>query len=54
MSLEPLTDYSNLKLNVKKYFLNINQMILLPLIRPATVCGYSQERLDLVVNILTI
>ena len=39
---------------MKKSFLSIIQRILLTIVRPATVCGYSpRQRLDVVVNIFT-
>ena len=55
MSLEPLTDYSKFKALcedlLQKYQSSDFETVVL---RPATVCGYSQrQRLDLVVNILT-
>ena len=55
MSLEPLTDYSKFKALcedlLQKYQSSDFETVI---IRPATVCGYSQrQRLDLVVNILT-
>ena len=56
-SLEPLTEYSKYKVECEKilreaYDLDEMEWVI---IRPATVCGYTQRlRLDLTVNILTI
>ena len=53
MSLEPLTDYSNLNEcgNFENYK---SDDFVVTTIRPSTVCGYARrQRLDLVVNILT-
>jgi nucleoside-diphosphate-sugar epimerase len=55
MELEPLTQYSRLKVEIEHYLLyrlegNFKGVV----IRPSTVCGYSPRlRLDVVVNILT-
>lgn len=55
LALEPLTQYSKLKVEIERYLLgrlsdNFKGVIL----RPSTVCGYSpRQRLDVVVNILT-
>ena len=52
---EPLTDYSKYKLLCEDALLKDKSNFERVIIRPATVCGYSQRlRLDLVVNILTI
>ena len=55
MSLEPLTDYSQFKVDCEKIIENYSSnMFSTVTIRPATVCGYSpRQRLDVVVNILT-
>ena len=51
---EPITDYSNFKLECEKVLLNHEGNFLKTIIRPATVCGYSErQRLDVIVNILT-
>ena len=55
LSLEPLTDYSKLKVECEK-ILNeyTSDNFETVIIRPATVCGYAKrQRLDVVVNILT-
>ena len=55
LALEPLTQYSKLKVDIERYLQqrlegNFKGVIL----RPSTVCGYSpRQRLDVVVNILT-
>ena len=56
LSLEPLTDYSKFKVECEKIlFERIKSEITTTIIRPSTVCGYSQrQRFDLVVNILTL
>lgn len=55
MELEPLTQYSRLKIEIEKHLLNsLDDNFKGVIIRPSTVCGYSpRQRLDLVVNILT-
>lgn len=55
LPLEPLTQYSMLKMEVEHYLLHcLDNEFQGVIIRPSTVCGYSsRQRLDLVVNILT-
>ncbi|MFC1754807.1 NAD-dependent epimerase/dehydratase family protein [Thermoproteota archaeon] len=55
MELEPLTQYSKLKVEIEHYLLHmIDDNFKGVIIRPSTVCGYSpRQRMDLVVNILT-
>ena len=55
LSLEPLTDYSKYKALCEDVLLNESgNNFCSTILRPATVCGYSQRtRLDVVVNILT-
>ena len=55
LSLEPLTQYSQLKAESEKVLLSEESSDFVPVvIRPATVCGYSpRQRLDVIVNILT-
>lgn len=55
LPLEPLTDYSKYKALGEEYLLGLRSPGLVVLVlRPATVCGYSPRlRLDLSVNILT-
>ena len=55
LSLEPLTDYSKFKALCEDILLNESgNKFCSTILRPATVCGYSQRtRLDVIVNILT-
>lgn len=55
MKLEPLTDYSKYKALCEDILMKYSSKnFITPILRPATVCGYSpRQRLDLVVNILT-
>ena len=55
LSLEPLTDYSKYKAMCEDILLNESgNNFCTTILRPATVCGYSQRtRLDVIVNILT-
>ena len=55
MSLEPLTDYSKLKVECEKILRNYQSNDFTTVtIRPATVCGFSKrQRLDVIVNLLT-
>ena len=55
LSLEPLTDYSKFKALCEDILLNESgNKFCSAVLRPATVCGYSQRtRLDVIVNILT-
>ena len=55
MLLEPLTQYSKLKVEIEHYLLHVlDDNFKGVIIRPSTVCGYSpRQRLDVVVNILT-
>lgn len=55
MKLEPLTQYSKLKVKIEKYLLGqFDDKFKGVIIRPSTICGYSpRQRLDVVVNILT-
>ena len=55
IKLEPLTQYSRLKAEIENYLLSqFDDKFKGVIIRPSTVCGYSQRlRLDVVVNILT-
>ena len=55
LSLEPLTDYSKFKALCEDILLNESgNKFCSTVLRPATVCGYSQRtRLDVIVNILT-
>jgi nucleoside-diphosphate-sugar epimerase len=55
MSLEPLTQYSKLKVEVEKFLLReIDSNFSAVILRPSTICGFSpRQRLDVVVNLLT-
>jgi nucleoside-diphosphate-sugar epimerase len=55
LSLEPISDYSKYKVACEEtLLLELDSRIVSSIIRPSTVCGYSQrQRFDLVVNILT-
>ena len=56
LALEPLTDYSKYKAEIEKYILEkASDDFICLILRPATVCGYSDRlRLDLTVNLLTL
>lgn len=56
LSLEPISDYSKYKVACESALLEgLGSHIISTIIRPSTVCGYSQrQRFDLVVNILTL
>ncbi len=55
LNLEPLTDYSKFKVECEKILLShSDENFVSTILRPATVCGYSErQRLDVIVNILT-
>jgi nucleoside-diphosphate-sugar epimerase len=55
LTLEPLTDYSRFKAECEKILLEYSSNdFVCTVLRPATLCGYSErQRFDLVVNILT-
>jgi len=55
LELEPLTQYSRLKVEIEHYLMSkLDDNFKGVIIRPSTVCGYSpRQRLDVVVNILT-
>ena len=55
LPLEPLTQYSKLKVETERFLLPFNSdNFTVVIVRPATVCGYSPRmRLDLSVNLLT-
>lgn len=53
LKAEPITDYSKFKLECEGILLNGSAKFNKTIIRPATVCGYSErQRLDVIVNIL--
>jgi nucleoside-diphosphate-sugar epimerase len=52
LSTEPQTDYAKYKLLCEKTLLNFNSNFIKTIIRPSTICGYSErQRFDLTVNI---
>ena len=54
LSLVPLSDYNKTKMISERVLLSYEDDLLVQIVRPATVCGYSPRmRLDLSVNILT-
>ena len=54
LSLVPISDYNKTKMISERVLLSYQDQILIQIIRPATVCGYSPRmRLDLTVNLLT-
>lgn len=54
LSLVPLSDYNKTKMISERLLLSYADDLLVQIVRPATVCGYSPRmRLDLSVNILT-
>lgn len=54
LSLEPISIYNKTKMTAERILLSYSKYIKTFIIRPATVCGYSERmRLDLSVNILT-
>ena len=54
LSLVPISDYNKTKMISERVLLSYKEKIILQIIRPATVCGYSPRmRLDLSVNMLT-
>lgn len=55
LELEPLTQYSKLKIEIEKYLMkNFDDNFKGVIIRPSTICGYSPRlRLDVVIHILT-
>ncbi len=54
LKAEPITDYSKFKLECEGILFNESAKYNKTIIRPATVCGYSErQRLDVIVNILT-
>tara|TARA_Y100000590_G_scaffold457581_1_gene610537 strand:+ start:33510 stop:34481 length:972 start_codon:yes stop_codon:yes gene_type:complete len=54
LSLEPISEYNKSKMISERILISFNKYIDLTILRPATVCGYSQSmRLDVAVNALT-
>jgi nucleoside-diphosphate-sugar epimerase len=54
LSLVPISDYNKTKMISERVLLSYQDRILVNIVRPATLCGYSPRmRLDLSVNMLT-
>lgn len=54
LSLVPISDYNKTKMISERVLLSYQDRIVVNIIRPATICGYSPRmRLDLSVNMLT-
>lgn len=54
LSLVPISDYNKTKMISERVLLSYKDKIIVQIVRPATVCGYSPRmRLDLSVNMLT-
>ena len=54
LSLLPISDYNKTKMISERVLLSYQDKMIIQIIRPATVCGYSPRmRLDLSVNMLT-
>ena len=55
LPLVPLSDYNKTKMVSERVLLSYKDKIIIQIVRPATVCGYSPRmRLDLSVNMLTV
>jgi nucleoside-diphosphate-sugar epimerase len=55
LSLVPISDYNKTKMVSERVLLSYADKILINIIRPATICGFSPRmRLDLSVNMLTL
>lgn len=55
LSLVPISDYNKTKMISERVFLSYADRILINIVRPATICGYSPRmRLDLSVNMLAL
>ena len=55
LSLEPISEYNKTKMVAERVLLSYRDKLLVQIIRPATVCGFSPRmRLDVAVNMLTI
>jgi len=54
LSLEPISEYNKAKMVAERVLLSYADALIVQIVRPATVCGYSPRmRLDLSVNMLT-
>lgn len=55
LPLSPLTEYNKTKMVTERVLLSYQDKIITQIVRPATVCGYSERmRLDVSVNMMTI
>jgi nucleoside-diphosphate-sugar epimerase len=55
LSLAPISEYNKAKMVAERVLLSYADQMIVQIVRPATVCGYSPRmRLDLSVNMLTI
>ncbi len=55
LPLVPISDYNKTKMVSERVLLSYKDKIVIQIVRPATVCGYSPRmRLDLSVNMLTV
>ena len=55
LSLNPISEYNKTKMVSERVLLSYKDDMIVQIVRPATVCGYSQRmRLDVAVNALTI
>lgn len=55
LSLNPLTEYNKTKMVTERVLLSYSDKLIVQIVRPATVCGYSHRmRLDVSVNMMTI
>ncbi len=54
LTLKPISEYNKTKMVAERVLLSYSDVMLVQIIRPATVCGYSPRmRLDVSVNMLT-
>lgn len=54
LTLKPISEYNKTKMVAERILLSYNDDMVVQIVRPATVCGYSPRmRLDLSVNLLT-
>lgn len=54
LALVPISDYNKTKMISERVLLSYQDRIIIQIVRPATICGYSPRmRLDLSVNMLT-
>ena len=55
LELNPISDYNKTKMVTERVLLSYQDKIITQIVRPATVCGYSERmRLDVSVNMMTI